>query len=62
MRPEGDELETVRSGLERARDLGLDADRVERTNVADPIVELDLAGAAQDDVDLLGLGVAVGER
>src|SRR4051812_708101 len=62
MRAEGDELQTLGSGLEGSRDLRSDADRVQGAKVEDLVVELDPPGAAQDDVDLLGLGVAVGER
>src|SRR4051794_34959899 len=62
MRAEGDELQTIGSGLERSRDLRSDADRVQAAHIEDLVVELDPPSAAQDDVDLLRLGMAVRER
>ena len=50
------------AGLEGAGDLGRDPDRVERLDLDDLVVELHPAGAAEDDVDLLGLLVLVAER
>src|SRR3954454_17134583 len=60
-RPEGEELQPVVAGLEGPGDGRRDADRVQRRDVAHVVVELDPAGAAQDDIDLLGVLVAVRE-
>src|SRR3954464_7386497 len=60
-RPEGEELQPVVAGLEGARDSGRDADRVQRRDVAHVVVELDPAAAAHDDIDLLGVLMAMGE-
>ena len=49
-------------GLERARDLRRDADRVERRDLDDLVVEAHAPVAGDHDVDLLGLLVAVAER
>src|SRR4051812_46835342 len=62
MRAEGEELEAVGPRLERARGARADADRVQRLDLADIVVELHAAAAADDDVDLLGARMAVGER
>ena len=57
-----DQLEPVRPGLERAHDVRGDADDVPRAEVDDLVVELDPARAADDDVGLLLLAVAMAER
>ena len=49
-------------GLAGARHLGRDADRVERGDLDDLVVEPDAPAARDHDVDLLGLVVAVAER
>ena len=59
--PEGEQLETVGAGLEHPRHLRRDANRVEAVDLEDVVVELYPAGAGDDDVDLLGVLVAVGE-
>ena len=59
---DGEELQALGPGLEGPRRRGRDADGVQRADVAELVVELDPAAPAQDDVDLLGGGVAVGER
>src|SRR4029079_9918182 len=46
----------------RATELRRQPDRVGRPDLDDVVVELDAARAGQDDEDLLGLLVAVGER
>jgi hypothetical protein len=62
VRSEGEELEPVGARLEGARDLRRDADRVERADVGEVVAELDAPAPGQDDVDLLGVDVAMGER
>src|SRR4051812_30780760 len=59
---EGEKLQTVRPGLERSRRRRRYTDRVQRTDVEDLVVELDPALAAEHDIDLFGVGVAMGER
>src|SRR4051794_8722641 len=61
-RPERHELQAVRTGLEAAGGPRLNVDGVELVDVDDLVVELHPAGAVEDDVDLLGLLVAVAER
>src|SRR5215212_3903106 len=61
MRAEGEQLEPVIARLEGAGDAGRDADRVERRDVDDVVVELHPPSAGEDHVDLLRLVVAVGE-
>src|SRR5665809_59855 len=60
--PEGQQLESVRPALERARHAGGDPDRVERLDLDDVVVELHTTGAREHDVDLLRPLVAVRER
>src|SRR6476660_2761054 len=60
-RSECEQLDPVGAALEGADHAGGDADRVESLDVEDVVVELHPAGAADDDVDLLGLLVAVAE-
>src|SRR4051794_34070732 len=62
VRAEGDELQALRSGLEGARRRRRDADGVQRGDVEDLVVELDPTGPAEDDIDLLGVGVSMRER
>ena len=57
-----DDLEPLGAALEPARDSGRDADHIPRAQVDDLVVELDLPRAADDDVRLLLLAVAVAER
>src|SRR4051812_3089579 len=56
---EDEHSEPARPRLERADDLGRDADRVERRDLEDVVVELHPAGARQHDVDLLGARILV---
>jgi hypothetical protein len=58
---EGEQLEAVRTALEGPGHGGGDADGVQRSDLRDVVVELDPAPARQDDVDLLGVLVAVAE-
>jgi hypothetical protein len=60
-RPEREELQVVGAGLERARDPGRDADRVERLHVDDVVIELQPARAREHDVNLLRVVVPVRE-
>jgi len=53
------ELEPIGTGFERARDFRRDTNRVARPHLENLIVELDLARASQDHVDLLCVSVAV---
>ena len=62
VRSEGEQLEAVRPGLERAGDRRRDAQRVERGRVDDLVVELRAPRAGEHDVDLLGVLVDVTER
>src|SRR3954468_2831621 len=57
-----EQLDTLRPGLERADGLRCDADRVPRADVDRLVPDLDSAGAAEDDVDLLLAGVPMPER
>jgi hypothetical protein len=59
--PEGEELKAVGARLEGAHDLGSHADGVERPDVSELLVELDLPTATQDHVDLLSVPVAMRE-
>ena len=61
MRPEGDELEAIRPGLEGARNLRREPDRVKDNDLDDLVVELDPPAAAEDHVDLFGVRVAMSE-
>src|SRR3954454_253786 len=60
-RAEREDLEPLGPGLERARHARRHADRVERADRHDVVVELDAPVTGEDDVDLLGLLVAVTE-
>src|SRR4051812_12020515 len=62
VRAEGDELQPIRAGLERSGRRGRHADAVQRAHVEDLVLELYPAASLEDDVDLLGLPVAMGER
>jgi hypothetical protein len=62
VRSEDDELEALRPGLEGPRDGRRDAQRVERSQVEDLVVELHAARAREHDADLLRLVVPVPER
>ncbi len=59
---EGEKLKPVWSGFESATDLWGDPDAVQGPDLADLVVEFDLSGAAEDHVDLLGMGVAMNKR
>jgi adenylate kinase len=59
---EGEELEAVLSGLERTCRRGRHPDAVQRTDVEELAVEPDPAAPAENDIDLLGVGMAMGER
>jgi hypothetical protein len=59
---EGQELQAVRSRLERPRRRGRHADAVQRADVQQLVVELDPTVPAEHDIDLFGLGMAMGER
>src|ERR1700720_560793 len=48
-----DQLEAVRPGVEAAHDRGADADHIPSAQLERVVVELDSAGAANDDVGLL---------
>jgi hypothetical protein len=54
-------LEAVGAGLEGAGDAGADANGVEGSEFEEVVVELHLSGAGENDVDLFGAAVAVGE-
>src|SRR3954462_9977870 len=62
VRPEGEQLQALRPGLEGARRRGRDANGVPRADVEEALVELHPPVAAENDVDLLGFGMAMGER
>jgi hypothetical protein len=49
---EGEQLEAFGAGLEHPRHLRCDPDRIEPIDLEDLVVELDPAGAGDDDVDL----------
>jgi hypothetical protein len=49
---EREQLEACGSGLESARDLGSDSDRVERLELHDLVVQLYAPGTGEDDIDL----------
>ena len=55
---EREKLKPVWSGFESATDLWGDPDAVQGPD----LVEFDLSGAAEDHVDLLGMGVAMNKR
>src|SRR5215211_1759976 len=59
VRSKGEELEAIGPCLEGTCDLGRDTDGVERMHVEDLIVELDLAVAPEDHINLLGTRMAV---
>src|SRR3954451_25374564 len=61
-RADREQLDTLRPGLERADGLRCDADRVPQADVDRLVPDLDSAGAAEDDVDLLLAGVPMPER
>jgi hypothetical protein len=61
VRTEGEKLQAILSGLERPRRRGRYAYGVQRTDVDELIVELDSAASAEDDTDLLGVGMAMCE-
>ena len=54
-----DELEAFMTGFEGSGDARRDADRVERTDLHELIVELDLSAATEDHVHLFGADVAM---
>ena len=58
---EGEKLQAIRTGLERPRRRGRNADGVQRNDVEDLVVELDSSAPAENDVDLLGVGMAMCE-
>ncbi len=59
---DGDQLEAVVSGFEGPHRCGVDANNIPAAEVADLVVESDLAGAADDDVGLLLFAVAMRRR
>src|SRR5690348_6361713 len=59
---DGDELETVRARLERARDDGRQPDRVPPAHVAYLVFDLHAAAAGERDVDLFVRAMAVRGR
>src|SRR5436190_13511985 len=61
-RAEGKQLDAIWAALEGADHAGGDTNRVEALELEDVVVELHPARAGDDDVDLLGLLVAVSER
>jgi hypothetical protein len=61
VRTEGEELQAILSGLERPRRRGRYAYGVKRTYVDELVVELDSAAPAENDIDLLGICVAMCE-
>jgi hypothetical protein len=61
MGAEGEELEPVGPGFERAGGLWRQTDGVQRSDFADLLIELDVAATAQDHVGLFCLCVAMGE-
>jgi hypothetical protein len=62
VRPRREELESVRSSLERSGHLRRHSDGVMGANLDDLVVELDLAAAVEDHVDLLRFVVAMAQR
>ena len=62
VRAEREKLQALWPRLEGARGRGGHADGVLRTDVEELVVELDPAAPAQNDIDLLGFGMAVRER
>jgi hypothetical protein len=54
MGADGEELQAFRTGFERSNGFRSDADRVERSDVEELIVELDLSASAENHVDLFG--------
>jgi len=61
VRTEGEKLQALLSGLEGPRCRGRYANGVQRTDVQELIVELDPAAPAENDVDLLGIGMSMCE-
>src|SRR3954470_24383302 len=59
---EAEQLQAVRPCLERACRGRRDAKAIERSDVEKLAVELRAPAPAHDDVDLLGVGMTVGER
>ena len=59
---EGDVLDPVRPGLDVSHRVLVEADRVPLADIDDLVADLDPAGAADDDVDLLLRDVLVPER
>jgi len=55
-------FEPIFAGLERARNTGAHANEVERLEVYEIVVELDLARTGEHQVDLLGRPMPMGER
>jgi hypothetical protein len=58
---EGEKLQALGSGLEGARRRWRYANRDQRTDVEELVVELDSAASSENDVDLLGLGMSMCE-
>src|SRR5436190_5885613 len=61
MRTEGEKLQALLSGLEGPRCRGRYANRVQRTDVNELVVELDPAAPAENDIDLLGVDMSMCE-
>src|SRR4051794_21259249 len=61
VRTEGEELQALWSGLEGPRRRGGYANGVQRSDIEELAVELDPAASAEDDIDLLGIGMSMRE-
>jgi hypothetical protein len=61
VRTEGEELQALLSGLKRPWRRGRYTYGVQRTNIKELVAELDSAAAAENDGDLLGVGMAMRE-
>ncbi|HEY2437929.1 MAG TPA: hypothetical protein VGH93_12165 [Solirubrobacteraceae bacterium] len=55
-------FEAGRASFEGPRDVRRDTDGIPRANFEHVVIELDFAGALQNDVDLLGLSMPMRER
>jgi hypothetical protein len=58
---EGEKLQAIMSGLERPRRRGRYSNGVQRADVDELVIELDPAAPVENDVDLLGVGMAMRE-
>lgn len=59
VRTEGEKLQAILSGLEGTRRRGRYANGVQRTDVKELVGELDPAAPAENDIDLLGIGMSM---